>query len=262
MKSRLALATTLGLAFAPIADARDEAALRACLAANLPAKSLAEEIVLIQTDRAGAQTRLAGSWYWRREANGQSATLRLSAPADLAGASYLFRSAQNAQDEVYMFLPAVNKVRHVSGATAAQSLFGISLSAFDLKFLFSGLRGGRLSKLGATLSEGRSAERWRYLPPSDPEILYDRIDVTIDDAWCLPLKAELFGGVPWKTLSLDATTVRQIEGRWQVGQATLADLRQGTTTLIRIQNQKIDADLPAALFQPRQFYRVRREQPP
>lgn len=37
--------------------------------------------------------------------------------------------------------------------------------------------------------------------------------------------------------------------------ATLTDLREQTKTLIQLRNERVDVQLPAALFRPNQFYR-------
>lgn len=237
--------------------ARDEAGLRACLAANLPQRSLAQDITMTQTDASGGQRQLVGTWYWERGKDEQKGMLRLLAPADLAGASYLFLT-RGGKETIYVYLPAVRKVRQVTGATVAQSLFGSGLSAFDLKFLFSGMHAGKFSRVGTGFSAGRPVEQWRYLPSSsDPNVLYDRLDLSIDNVWCLPLKADLYGGVPWKTLELDPTSVRQVQGRWMPARATLTDLRERTTTLIQLRNERVDLPLAAELFRPNRFYRTR-----
>ncbi|HET8882656.1 MAG TPA: outer membrane lipoprotein-sorting protein [Solimonas sp.] len=238
------------------AAARSEAELRACMAANLPQHTLAQDLILTRRGADPDTRPMALRWYWRRRSgdSGFDAAMRLSAPADLAGAAYLFIGESHA-DGIYVYLPALGKVRRVNGATAAASLFGSNLSVFDLKLLTSGLRGGRLQRLGDTVSDGHAAERWRYLPPDDPDILYDRIDLVIDDAWCLPLVARLYGGVPWKVLTLDRATVQQNEGRWQARRATLSDLRDGSRTLIEIRDQRIDDAIPDAVFSPRRFYK-------
>lgn len=258
LRSAWVLGSLLAAALpAPAVAARDEAALRSCLAANLPQKSLAQDITLRQTDAGGTVRELVGSWYWQRDAEGHQATLRLSAPADLAGAAYLFVTRKGKED-YYVYLPAVRKVRQVTGATVAQSLFGSGLSAFDLKFLFSGLHGGKLSRIGSGYSGRRAVEQWRFLPAgNDPDILYDRLDLTIDNAWCLPLKADLYGGVPWKKLEVDPASVRQVNGRWTPGRAVLTDLRERNTTEIRLRNDRVDVPLAPELFRPNRFYKQR-----
>lgn len=234
--------------------ARDEAALRACLQRNAAQGSFSQDIAIVQTDAAGGIKRLSGRWHWRRGEPNQQAMLKLAAPPDLAGASYLFLKKAG-REEFYLYLPSVRKVRKVVGATVAQSLFGSGLSAFDLKFLFSGLTGGQFSHVGAERVGNRSGERWRYLPPSDPNILYDRVDLVIDDVWCLPLMAELYGGVPWKTLTVDPLTVTQVDGRWRAGRVLMQDLREGSRSEIRLGIEQSGRALPAALFDPERFHR-------
>lgn len=245
----LSLCAGLACAQAP----RDEAALRACFARNVPQLSLSEDILLTKTTPDGNVRRLAGSWYWQARKDGQNGMLRLTLPKDLAGAAYLFLGAGKRQD-YYLYLPTVKKVKHVTGATTAQSLFDTGLSAFDLKFLFSGLRGGRLVYLGKARGAARPSTLWRYEPPEDPDILYDRVDLTVDDAWCLATRVDLYGGVPWKILTVDATSVQKIQGRWLASVATLNDLRTRSTTRIELYKPKIDQALSPDLFHPKRFY--------
>ncbi len=250
-----ALGLLVGLLLALPAQAiRDEAALRACLRANASEGSLSQDIAITQTDASGTIKRLSGHWYWQRGEPDQRAMLKLAAPPDLAGASYLFLK-KSGREEFYLYLPSVRKVRKVVGATVAQSLFGSGLSAFDLKFLFSGLSGGQFSYVGPDKVGGRPGERWRYLPPSDPNILYDRADLIIDDVWCLPLKAELYGGVPWKTLTVDPLSVVQVDGRWRAGRVLMQDLREGSRSEIRLGTEQTGHALPSALFDPGKFHR-------
>lgn len=250
-----ALVLGAALLFGASAEAaRDAQTLRACLQANATSGSLSQDIAINQTDAGGAVKRLSGRWYWRPGDPDRQAMLKLSAPAELAGAAYLFLN-QGGKEAFYLYLPSVRKVRKVVGATAAQSLFGSGLSAFDLKFLFSGLKGGQLSYVGPDKVGGRSAERWRYVPPSDPNILYDRVDLVVDDLWCLPLQAELYGGVPWKALSVDTASVSQVGGRWRAGRVLMQDLREGSRSEIRLGTEQTGSPLPAALFDPGKFYR-------
>lgn len=237
----------------PALAVRDEAALRACLRANLFDDTVAQDIAITQTDAGGKVKRLNGRWYWQRRDAGQRAMLKLSAPVELEGAAYLLVT-EAGRESFWLYLPSVGKVRKVVGATVAQSLFGSGLSAFDLKFLFSGLGGGQFRYVGTDQRGGRSGERWRYLPPSAPDILYDKVDLVIDDLWCLPTRADLFGGVPWKTLEVDPATVSKRDGRWRAGRVLLTDLRAGNRSEIRLGPESTATSLPPGLFDPRRFH--------
>lgn len=239
----------------PASAARSEAELRACLRANLFDSTVSQDIAITQTDGSGAVKRLNGRWHWQRRDGSQRAMLKLTAPAELDGAAYLFVN-ENGRENFWLYLPSVGKVRKVVGATVAQSLFGSGLSAFDLKFLFSGLVGGQFSAAGAGKVGGRSGERWRYLPPQAPDILYDKVDLVIDDIWCLPIKADLYGGVPWKTMEVDPASVSKLGGRWRAGRVLLTDLRAGNRSEVRLGAEQTGAALPSSLFDPRKFYRV------
>src|SRR3546814_19418383 len=72
--------------------------------------------------------------------------MRISAPGDLAGASYLLRERDNG-DEMYVYIPALSKVRRVSGAAVDGSLWGTDLSFADVKQLGNAF-GGSDPKMG------------------------------------------------------------------------------------------------------------------
>lgn len=250
-----ALAVALLLGAAPAA-ARDEAALRACLARNLQADAIAQDIAILQRDADGTTRRLDGRWRWQRTADGQRAVLRLSRPQELAGAAYLFIRDRGGET-FWMYLPAVGRVRKVVGATVAQSLFGSGLSAFDLKFLFGGLSDGHFERLGEARVGERLVEAWRFIPKPAPDILYDRVDLLIDAEWCLPIDAKLYGGVPWKHLRADLASVSREGPRWRVARYELEDLRSGSRSEIRLGPEDSRASVPADAFDPKQFHRQR-----
>lgn len=234
--------------------ARDEAALHACLRANLFDDTVSQDIAITQTDSGGLVKRLNGRWHWQRGDAAQRGMLRLTAPVELNGAAYLFVN-QGGRESFWLYLPSVGKVRKVVGATVAQSLFGSGLSAFDLKFLFSGLVGGEFRYIEPARVGSRGGERWRYRPPAAPDILYDRVDLVIDDQWCLPIRADLYGGVPWKTMEVDPASVSRQAGRWRAGRVLLSDLRAGNRSEIRLGVERTGVALPARLFDPRSFHR-------
>jgi hypothetical protein len=227
--------------------------LRECLKANLLPQSLRQQLVMTSTDRAGAQRRLTANWYWRRGENAQSVMLRVEAPQDLAGAAYLWLRRKE-RDQFYVYLPAVAKVRRVEGAGMAQALFASGFSAFDLQFVLGQLAGGQLQLQGPATVAGRKVQRWRYLPQLTPESLYDRVEMSVDNEWCLPLQADLYGGVPWKTLTIDPATVYKSGTRYLPRRVSLRDLRAETETVIQLGREQFDQRLPDRLFDPRVFY--------
>lgn len=247
------LASTL--AYSPRVEARTEQALRACMARNLPQTSFRQDLRLDVRGRDGTRRQMTGTFFWQKAPGGQNGMLRLSLPKDLAGYAYLFREKKG-EHEFHVYMPALKKVRELDGASAEQALFDSGLSAFDLALLLRGLSGGGWKYLSSDSSSGRAAESWRFTPPNDPNILYDRIDFLIDTVWCLPLEAKLFGGVPWKTLSLDRKAVIQRDGRWLARRVHVKDLREGTQTTLELFNEQFDPQLSPKLFAVKSFYKT------
>jgi hypothetical protein len=226
--------------------------LQTCLAAQAPASDFAQRFTLNQTQQGQPIRRLAGEWRVQRAGSGHRSVLKLSAPPELAGSAYLFVRGAG-EPEVHLYVPATRKARRVNGSTVARSLFGTGLSAFDLQFALTGLEGGSFVTEGATTLQGRAVERWRYTPPARPELLYDRVDLVIDTARCLPLEARFFGGTPWKTFTVASRDVVASGQGWRIRRAVLDDLRSGTRTTLDL---AAPAPLPeGASFEPNRFHR-------
>ncbi|MFW1568148.1 hypothetical protein ACEV9J_24615, partial [Vibrio parahaemolyticus] len=80
--------------------------LLACMRANIPPTLRIQQFRLESVDRSNSTRVLQGRLYAKRENNQLRAMLRLTAPADINGASYLIREGDKS-DEMYVYLPAL-----------------------------------------------------------------------------------------------------------------------------------------------------------
>src|ERR1051326_4161390 len=103
-----------------------------CMRANIPPTVRIQTVEVTAFDRTGGQRSMRGRLFGMREDNRVRIMLRIEAPVDLAGASYLVREAAPA-DEMYLYLPSVNRVRRITGAALDGQLWGTDLSYNDFK---------------------------------------------------------------------------------------------------------------------------------
>src|SRR3546814_2887707 len=105
----------------------------ACMRANIPKTLTVKDVQLDASDANGRTRTMKGKLYATRDDDKLRAVIRISAPGDLAGASYLLRERDNG-DEMYVYIPALSKVRRSEEHTSElQSLMRISYAVFCLK---------------------------------------------------------------------------------------------------------------------------------
>jgi hypothetical protein len=248
----------LAMLFWPLAAAAGDPALdeiQRCMRANIPQTVRIQTIEIISADRLGGERRLKGKLYGTREKDRARVMMRIEAPADLAGAAYLVRETETG-DETYLYLPAVQKVRRISGAQLDGQLWGTDLSYNDLKQLqnaFSGAQAALDSKLEPY--EGRAVKGVTFMPRAEDGSRYRSIRAVVDDKTCVALKVEFVepSGVR-KVLTVAPADLRQTAGHWYSKQATMTDVRGGTHTRVVVTGVSAGDKLAGRYFSPQSFY--------
>ena len=250
-----ALASSAWLLCAATAEAGPaEEKLMACMRANIPATLRIQEFQLTSSDRKGEQRKMAGRLFAKNEKDLLRAMLKLTSPADLSGASYLIREGQKA-DEMYVFLPALNRVRRINGSAGDGPLFGTDLSYADIKQVQNAFMGAAPRIEGKEKLESRPATVVSVVPTAESGSRYSRIKAWVDDASCLAVKVEFMEGTTIrKRLAAPASAIAKAGNYWYVSESTMFDLKLGTKTQLKITGVKSGEDVANRYFDSRNFY--------
>ena len=225
----------------------------ACLRANIPESLQIREFTLAHTDRAGGSRTLLGELTAKREDGLLRASLKLSAPTDVSGSAYLVRENTKA-DEMYVYLPSMNKVRRINGSGASGSLFGTDISYQDFKLTQQAYSGAAQALEGVVTIDGRKAKVVRITPAAGKSP-YSRVRVWVDDATCVALKTEFeANGQVIKRLSAPASGVKRSGKYWYTETSTLENLATGTRTVLKIGGLREDEAVPSNALLPNGFY--------
>lgn len=245
----------LMLACGPLAAAPlDAAAVAQCMRANLPDAVRVQTVELTAFDTSGAGRVLKGRVFGRREGERAQVMTRIDSPPDLSGAAYLVRQAEP-RDEVYVFLPSLNRVKRVAGGGSGR-LWGTDFSPAEFSLVQNAFEARRLKLEGTGTLQGRAVFRLSLTPTSAPDetLPYDAVSLQVDQATCVLLQAQFArAGVARKRLSVPAAQLRQAGGRWYPGEATLEDLKARTRTQLRVLGVRHEDRLSARYFHPQQF---------
>lgn len=236
-----------------LADERLDPVL-SCMRANIPKSMQIKEISLTATDRTGGVRELRGRLYGMREDDRLRAMVKIAAPADLAGAAYLMREKAEG-DEMYVYVPALQKVRRITGAGVDGTLWGTDLSYGDLKQLNNAFADGQTRFDGKGELGGRPVYLLTSLPTAGEVSRFAQIKVWVDQKTCVGLRAEFIEGeTVRKRMEVDPASLRQSGTHWYPGEALMSDLKEGTKTRLRVLGLSSDVDLPGRHFNPSTFY--------
>lgn len=236
------------------ADAELEGVL-SCMRANIPKTVQIKDVELIATDRTGGKRTLRGRFYGTREDERLRATVKIVAPADLSGAAYLLRERPSGGDEMYVYVPALNKVRRVVGAAADGSLWGTDISYGDIKQLNNAFSGGNTKLEPAAVLDGRAVHVLAATPTADQPSRFSLMRSWVDKKTCMVLKAEFIEGkTVRKRLLVDPKSLKQSGAHWYAGEAVMNDLQQGTRTELKVLGVSVGGELSDRYFNPAMFH--------
>jgi hypothetical protein len=236
----------------------DEAAqkLLDCMRSNIPPTLRIQEVELTATDRSKGERVLKGRLFAMRENELVRAVLRIAEPVDLKGAAYLLKETEGDHgDDMYMFLPAVNRVRRIAGASADSALLGTDFSYNDIKQLQNAFGGSEVKLEKPETIDQHPVTVALLTPKPGTSSRYSRIRAWVDQKSCVALKVDFYeGDAARKELTAPAASLSKDANYWYVSEATMRDLKEGTQTRLKVVGVTSGAEMPTRLFDPHSFY--------
>jgi hypothetical protein len=225
-----------------------------CMRSNIPNTVQIKEVELIAADRVGASRTLRGRLYGTREDDRLRAMMKIGSPSDLAGAAYLMREKPGG-DEMYVYVPALQKVRRITGAGVDGALWGTDISYGDVRQLNNAFTAGRSVLEGAGELAGRKVHHLSVTPDPAEASRFSVVKVWVDQQTCVSLRADFMeGSVVGKRMEVDPAALRQTGEHWYAGEALMKDLKEGTQTRLKVLGVSSDVNLSGRYFNPSTFY--------
>lgn len=256
------LVTLMMLVALPAGAQQEKERILDCIRAAVPDALRVRNFELESTDRAGSTTVLRGRVWAMREMGPSGRKLgrimlRVEAPDNLAGASYLVRQGDDyLSDGMYVYLPSVRRVRRVTGTFADGSMLGTSFSYNDFKHLENAFGG-----MEATLEEQEEVdERWAhrlfFRAPPGSETKYSSVRVWVDQKTCVPVKADFYEGndpKPAKQFLAGVDSLKKAGGYWYASVIEMFEPREGNRSVLRFTGAAPSNELPQRYFDPNAF---------
>lgn len=233
-----------------------------CMRANFPPSMRVQQMELITSNAAGDSKTLKGRLFVMRE-NSETveggllrAMLKIDAPSNLKGAAYLVRETDDfLRDGMFVYLPAVNRVRRITGNFADGSLMGTEFSYYDFKQL-QGAFGDMSGKLERTEQiEGRPADVLAFKALPEVETRYTGVRAWVDQKTCVVLRADFLEGEKViKRMTAPAKALQQSGKYWYLSEIELEVLGTGTRSSLRLGEVTSGSELSSVYFSPQSFH--------
>lgn len=188
--------------------------------------------------------------------SGDRVLVRFQAPADIKGTGFLVWEHATADDERFLFLPALGRVRRIAGAEAQESFVGSDLSYEDI--------GGRkvedytytMLEANASWSDGAGASHPAWRIESRAKDAGARYPVTRSlirkDAFVL-VEAEFLNKRGEREKQYRVSRLERPSGIWTVMDATMANESTRTRTSLVVSDVRYNLGLTEAAFSRREL---------
>lgn len=248
----------LALVLAGSAQAADPAFqnVMSCMRSSVPPMLQADDFRIESTDKTGNTRVLEGKFYAQRNKNLMRIMLRISSPSTVAGASYLVIEKKNAsEDDMYVFLPSVGRVRHVTGAFANSSLLGTDFSYAEIKQISNAFSGASGKLEGTDKIDDRDVSVITLKPQASKASAYSTVKAWVDQESCLVLKAEFNAGSNVrKRMTIPAGSIKPSGKYWYLTHIEMQDLKLGTHTVMQLSDVTSEKAIPVGYFNPATFH--------
>ncbi len=210
---------------------------------------LAGDVEMVLRDRTGSESKRRFNIKVMEQPKPDVANYSLvtfDAPADVKGTALLSHAKLEGDDEQWLYMPSVGRVKRVASANKTSSFAGS-------EFTFEDLTGNDVRKyawrlLGTEKCGAGDCHRLEGVP-KDPASAYSRRVVVVDTTELRVQSVDFFDrkGAHQKTLTYDA--YKQLGGKyWRAQKWTMQNHQTGKSTLLSFSSMKMGSGYAAAEF--------------
>lgn len=202
---------------------------------------------MLITAKDGSQTERLVDQYSSDTKDGARAMIVFQKPASVAGTRFLTVENPGREDDRWIFLPSLGKIRRISSGEGSASFMGTDFSYDDISSANRGVEKDSHAVLRSETLDGKDC--WVIeSKPLDAGYQYSRMVSWIDKAARIGLKIELYDkrGTLLKLLEIKKT--ENIQGRLTPMTTTMSNVQAKTSTTIQVEIMKYDEKIPEGVF--------------
>ena len=186
---------------------------------------------------------------------GDRLLIRFTYPNDIRGTSFLVWEHPDADDERFLYLPSLGRVRRIAGSEAQESFVGSD-------FTYEDIGGREFDEYGYAFA-GPDAERATWTPPSggapkdawrlesrrkDPSAQFPRVvSVVLKDSF-LVVQADIYNRRNEKQKVYTVNRIEQLEKIWTVMSSVMSNAMEKSRTELEVEAADYNVGLKEADF--------------
>jgi hypothetical protein len=213
-------------------------------------------LLLLSLDGNKSRTRTTSKAATAEE--GDRLLVRFTYPNDIKGTGFLVWEHPGSDDERFLYLPALGRVRRIAGAESQESFVGTD-------FTYEDIGGRELEDYSYTLleeppgwrdSEGATHPAYRLESRAkDPDATFPRVISLVRKDNFIVVQADIYNRRGERQKVYEAKKVERIEGIWTVMEAVMQDAADRTRTELTIASADYNVGLTEADFSRRELER-------
>ncbi|MBI3179717.1 MAG: outer membrane lipoprotein-sorting protein [Deltaproteobacteria bacterium] len=175
-----------------------------------------------------------------RQTGGLGKTLvRFHAPADIAGTGFLVLENNDRDDDQYLFLPNLGKVKRIATSQRNDKFMGTDLTYADLEY--RDLKDAALTRLADAEANGRQVYVIEAVPQGDKSE-YGKVTASIDKEAFVAVRLAFFDKEQKLLKTMNVHELEQRDGRWLVREVAI-ESTAGSKTFMRIDEVDFNAKM-------------------
>lgn len=213
-------------------------------------KNFSADLTMILKNRQGEKSsRRISSKTLETKNDGDKSLLIFHTPRDVKNTAFLTHSHKTSNDDQWLYLPALKRVKRISSSSKGGSFMGSEFSYEDMsspeleKYSYKYIRDDQYKGRAVFVIE-------RY--PKDKRSLYSKNLLWIDQKQYIPWKVEYYNrrGTHLKTL-IYRKYKRYLKRFWRPGEMYMVNLRTRKTTILAWKNYRFRTKIQKNDFNPR-----------
>jgi hypothetical protein len=194
--------------------------------------------------------------------DGDRLLIRFNYPNDIRGTSFLVWEHPSADDERFLFLPSLGRVRRIAGSEAQESFVGSDFTYEDIGgreldeyiYAFAGADGGKTTWTAP--SGGAALPAWRLESRrKDASAQYPRVVSIVLDNSFVVVAADVYNRRNEKEKVYTVRRLEQVEGIWTVMDSEMTNAIEKTRTELVVESTDYNVGLKESDFSRRELER-------
>ena len=258
MKLSTAIRTTvLTLLFSSALNAQAydiDSEIEACVKKNTPKSTVIERIRLTSESLHydDEEEVLSAKIYLKYNLEKSSKILAVfDEPDDILGSRLLFLEKKTGND-IYLYMPALFKVRRIKSDRIASSMYGMDFSYEDFQWMYNMLSTATSEQRPDVKIDGESMYVFAVTPSEEKGSIYETIISYFDKKSCVVRKVEFFeqGNKLRKVLSTKPDQIKMVDGILIPHELMMRDLKKESETVLTVISISVDPAVSESLFDP------------